>query len=177
MATSLDFNKLVSELKKDSELTQGKAAAKLGLAIGQVPMIQFCRAQVAAGVYSEIKPKTGVQVKIARDRDNNRWELIAARFGPDTGVAAIKTMYEEAGGDPTAYVGRGRDFSGNGSTKQAGGKTGKTTPAKAGKPAASKPAGNKPSGGKPAGGRGKTAAAAPAVTRRTTKSAGGRNPS
>jgi hypothetical protein len=75
-------------------------------------MLQFCRAQVEAKLYTKA-PSTPTSVMKLRDNENNRWELIAARTG--LGVAAVKTAYEEAGGDATtSYTGRGRNYNGNG---------------------------------------------------------------
>lgn len=110
--TSLDYDKLVKLVKQDNEITQGAAAQKLGLSIGQVSMLAFCQAKVEAGAATKA-PGTPASIKKLRDNEGNRWELIAARTG--LSVAAVKAKYEEAGGDAKAsYTGRGRDHAGNG---------------------------------------------------------------
>jgi hypothetical protein len=136
MAT-YDHDKVVKMLKANGELKQSEVATKLGVTVGQVPMLKFCQAQVEAGVYNKA-PGTPASIKKLRDVEGNRWELIAARTGK--GVAAVKTAYEEAGGDASnSYTGRGRNFSGatttTRSTTRSGGKTG------SGRPSATKTAG------------------------------------
>lgn len=128
-------SKLVSFLKKNGEAGQSAAAKHLGVSIGQLPMIEFCRAQVEAGVYKEI-PSTTKSVTDARDKQGNRWELIAARAG--VGVAEVKKLYD--GDASKSYTGRGRN---HGSAS-----TGKAAPAKKGgaKPSG-KAAGRKPGKG------------------------------
>lgn len=122
-------DKLAKLLKADSELTQGKAAQKLGVSVGQVPMILFCKAQVEAGIFTK-QPATAASVVKLRTA-GNRWELIAART--NQGVAAVKTLFKEGGGgDPAkSYTGRGRNFNGTAAKKPASGgrQTGKNTPA------------------------------------------------
>jgi hypothetical protein len=86
---------LVKFLSKNEDAGQSAAADHLGITISQLPMIDFCRAQVEAGIWSEIA-ETPKAVLAARDKDGNRWELVAARA--DVGVAKAKTMYEDAGG-------------------------------------------------------------------------------
>lgn len=115
-----DHDKVVKMLKGNSELKQSEVAQKLGVSIGQVPMLAFCKAQVEAGVHSK-SPKTPANIKKLRDNEGNRWELIAARTG--LGVAAVKAAYEEAGGDPSnSYTGRGRNFSGSTARTTGGGR-------------------------------------------------------
>jgi hypothetical protein len=145
MAT-YDHDKVVKMLKANGELKQSEVATKLGVTVGQVPMLKFCQAQVEAGVYNKA-PGTPASIKKLRDVEGNRWELIAARTGK--GVAAVKTAYEEAGGDASnSYTGRGRNFSGatttTRSTTRSGGKTGSGRPSAAksgGRPSATKTAG------------------------------------
>lgn len=157
------YDKLVKSLQKDSELTQGKAAVAQGVSIGQIPMMKFCAAQVEAGVYAKA-PATAASVKKLRDGESNRWELIAARTG--LGVAAVKTKYEEAGGDVTAYVGKGRDFSGvEREIKKPAAKAKPAVKPATGKAAASKPA---PSG-KASAKKGSAAVKAAAPVRAKTR--------
>lgn len=104
--------------------THGEAASQLGLTQGQLSMLKFCMAQVEAGQYDEI-PATAASVKKARDKDGNRWELIAARAG--ISVAKVKDLYggEDAARD--SFTGRGRNFTGVKRTKaKTTGKSGKS---------------------------------------------------
>lgn len=165
MASELNYDKLVKLVKGDKGITQGQAAQKLGLSIGQVPMLKFNGAQVAAGVYQKA-PATGPSIKKLRDSEGNRWELIAARTG--LGVAAVKAKYEEAGGDAKAYVGRGRDHSKATRSKPAG----RRKPASTGKPSGRKPAARR----KPAGTAANKGGKSPVVRRTTRRSTAG-NPS
>lgn len=167
MASELNYDKLVKLVKSDKDITQGQAAQKLGLSIGQVPMMKFCAAQVAAGTYQKA-PATGPSIKKLRDSEGNRWELIAARTG--LGVAAVKTKYEEAGGNvSSSYTGRGRNFSGTASTK----KPSSRKPASRG----GKPSGRKPAGRKPAGTATNRRGGKAPVVRRTTRRSTAANPS
>jgi hypothetical protein len=101
---TINFDKLVKLVKGGA--TQSKAADALGVTVGQLGMMKFCQAQVAAGVYSKA-PATGPSVKKLRDNEGNRWELIAARIGSTVGN--VKNLYEDAGGDLSkTYVGRGQ---------------------------------------------------------------------
>jgi hypothetical protein len=72
-----------------------EAAVELGVTVGQISSMAWSRALVDAGEFSEIAD-TAAAVKKARDVENNRWELIAARAG--VSVAAVKELYggEEA---------------------------------------------------------------------------------
>jgi hypothetical protein len=72
-----------------------EAAVELGVTVGQISSMAWSRALVDAGEVSEIAD-TAAAVKKARDVENNRWELIAARAG--ISVAAVKELYggEEA---------------------------------------------------------------------------------
>lgn len=121
-------DKIVKLLKGDNDLTQGKVAQKLGVTVGQVPMILFCKAQVEAGIFTK-QPATPPSVVKLRNA-GNRWELIAART--NLGVAAVKAKFKEGGGgDPAkSYSGRGRNFNGSTAKKPAatGRQTGKKTP-------------------------------------------------
>jgi len=123
-------DKLVGLLKKDDELTQGKAAQELGVSVGQIPMLLFCKAQVEAGVFKKAPatPKSVVQLR----NSGNRWELIAARTG--LGVAAVKSAYSEGGGgDPAkSYTGKGRNFAGGGTGKKPAASSGRKTAGAAG---------------------------------------------
>lgn len=109
-----DYGRLVKALKANGELTQSAAAEKLGITAGQLNMLAFCKAKVEAGVVKKA-PATPRSVRSLREKDTDRWEMIAARTG--VSVAAAKELYREAGGDPTnSYTGRGRNFS-NGPSK------------------------------------------------------------
>lgn len=103
--------------------THSQAAADQGLTIGQLPMIQFCRAQVESGQFGKI-PATKASVQKAR-KEGNRWELIAARSG--LSVAKVKDLFGGEDAAKKSYTGRGRNFSGSKSpaknkTRQAGAK-------------------------------------------------------
>ena len=132
MATELNYDKLVKDLKKDPELTQSQAADAQGLTIGQVSMMKFCAAQVDAGIWDEI-PATTKAVKAARN-EGNRWELIAARG--DISRAKVIDLFGGEDAAKDSYVGKGRNFA-NGDSKPA--------PAKRGR-AAAKPKEDKPKG-------------------------------
>jgi hypothetical protein len=102
----------VSEAKLDKAVKGGKThsqtADALGLTIGQLPMLTYCRALVRTGQEKKA-PATASSIKKLRDSEGNRWELIAARTGKS--VAQVKEMYP---GDPAnSYTGRGRNFSGS----------------------------------------------------------------
>lgn len=114
--------KLLKAVK--SGATHGEAASQLGITQGQLSMLRYCMAQVEAGQYDEI-PATAASVKKARDKDGNRWELIAARAG--ISVAKVKDLYGGEDAAKKSFVGRGRNFSGVKSTKSTGksGKSGK----------------------------------------------------
>jgi hypothetical protein len=138
---ALNYDKLVKFLKTNDEATQKEAADNQGLTIGQLSMMTFCKAKLDAGVVDKI-PGTGASIKKAR-AGGDRWELIAVRSGK--GVAEVKSLYEEAGGDVTEYVGRGRNFGATPSGKKTAAKGKAATKAapkgKPGRPAGSK---NKP---------------------------------
>lgn len=165
MASELNYDKLVKLVKGDKDITQGQAAQKLGLSIGQVSMLKFCQAQVEAGKFQKA-PATAASVKKLRDNEGNRWELIAARTG--LSPAAVKAKYEEAGGDAKAYVGRGRDHSKT---------TGKPSSRKPAGRSSSKPSGRKPAGRKPAGTAANRRGGKAPVIRRTTRRSTAGNPS
>lgn len=114
MAGSYDHDKVVKFIKANSEIKQSEVAQKLGITIGQVPMLSFNKAQVEAGVYSKA-PGTEASVKRLRN-EGNRWELIAARTG--LSVAAVKAHAESAG-VLDSYTGRGRNHSGSTSGRKA----------------------------------------------------------
>jgi|KBSMisStandDraft_5_1062788.scaffolds.fasta_scaffold21235_10 hypothetical protein len=119
--------KLVAFLKKNDEAGQSAAAKHLGISIGQLPMLQFCIAQVEAGVYDEL-PATTKSVTAARDKEGNRWELLAARTGES--VSAVKKLYS---GDPSeSYTGKGRNHK-NGQGSAPTGKAAGKAPAAAAK--------------------------------------------
>lgn len=109
MATELNYDKLVKDLRKNPELTQSEVADSQGLTIGQVSMMKFCQAQVEAGIWDEI-PATTKAVKAARN-EGNRWELIAARA--DVSRAKVIDLFGGEDAAKDSYVGRGRNF-GNG---------------------------------------------------------------
>lgn len=116
--SSLDYDKLVKLVKQNNEITQGEAAQKLGIPIGQVSMLAFCQAKVEAGAVQKA-PATQASVKKLRG-EGDRWELIAARTG--LSVAAVKAHAENAGVLNT-YTGRGRNFNGaSGGSSRASGK-------------------------------------------------------
>jgi hypothetical protein len=106
MATELNYDKLVKDLKKDPDLTQSQAADNQGLTIGQVSMMKFCQAQVEAGIWDEI-PATTKAVKAARN-EGNRWELIAARA--DVSRAKVIDLFGGQDAAKDSYVGKGRNF-------------------------------------------------------------------
>lgn len=163
MAAELDYDKLVKLVKGDNEITQSKAAQKLGLSIGQVSMLKFQQARVAAGVLKK-QPATAKSVKDLRDKQGHRWEAIAAMTG--LSPAAVKAKYEEAGGNASSsYVGRGRNHSASGTaTKRSSAKSATKTKTKTATKRASGAA------TKRAAGRGQ-------VVRRTTRRSGAGNPS
>lgn len=108
MATELDYDRLVKDLKKNPDLKQSEVADMQGLTIGQVSMMKFCQAQVDAGVWDEI-PATSKAVKAARN-EGNRWELIAARA--DVSRAKVIDLFGGEDAAKDSYVGRGRNFNG-----------------------------------------------------------------
>lgn len=157
----VNFDKLVKLIKGDDEITQAKAAERLGVSLGQLNMLTFCKAKVEAGVAKKA-PATAKSVRSLRDSGSERWEMIAARTG--LSVARVKALYEEAGGDVTnSYTGRGRNFNGGGAKPKA--KASTSGRASGGKAASSKASGSK---AKPKG--------TTAIQRRRTR-AGASNPS
>ena len=162
---SVDYNALVKLLKKSGDEKHSEIAKGLGIQPSQLDMMTFHRARVEAGIVDEA-PATAKSVRRLRDTEQARWEEIAARTG--LGVSAAKNMYEEAGGDSTAYVGRGRNWNGaeeetpkRGTTKRSSAKASsakrgegkKTASAKRGegkKTAAAKRSSSKKSGAAPA---------------------------
>jgi hypothetical protein len=139
-ASTISFDRLV-KLIRGGEEKHSEVAKKLGVAPSALDMMTFHRARVTAGVAKKA-PATGKSVRDLRDRQKCRWEEIAARIG--TGVAAAKTLYEEAGGDSTNYVGRGRNW--NGTTEE----TPKTSKRGAAKRSTTKRSAAKASAAKPA---------------------------
>src|SRR3954463_16322066 len=120
MASELDYDKLVKLVKSDNDITQGKAAERLGLSIGQIPMLKFCQAKVEAGAGSKA-PGTEASIKKLR-ANGDRYEMIAAKTGKS--VAAVKEVL----GPNAGYVGRGRNFNGaSGSGTSRKGSSSKTT--------------------------------------------------
>lgn len=111
---AFNYDRLVKWVKSNPEGSQKAAADAQGIGIGELSMMNFCRAKVDAGVVTKA-PGTAPSVKKLRD-NGDRWELIAARVGK--GVSEVKNLYEEAGGDPTGYVGKGRNFGATPSGKQ-----------------------------------------------------------
>lgn len=108
------------QLLKAVKAGNGHAATaeQLGITPGQLPMLTFCRAQVEAGHY-KTAPATAKSVKDLRNKENNRWELIAARTG--LSMAKVKELY---GGEEAArksYTGRGRNFANGDAPKKKGG--------------------------------------------------------
>lgn len=142
---SVTQEKIVALLKKDSEMTQGKVAQKLGVTVGQVPMLLFSKAQVEAGVYTKA-PATQASVKKLRN-EGNRWELIAART--NLSVAQVK-QHAEAAGVLNSYTGRGRNF--NGSNKKSAPAAGRKT----GGRQTAKPAAGRKTGGRQTAGAGRS---------------------
>lgn len=117
-------------VKKGASL--GEVAKELGLTVGQVAP-EFYRQEVEQGVIDEIDAKNdrelAKKIVVARDKQGLRWERLAAATG--LGVARVKTLYEEGGGDLSdTYTGKGRNFNAvnGGSVAKA-----KTTKAKASK--------------------------------------------
>jgi hypothetical protein len=164
----VNFGKLV-KLVKDDEMTQAEAARQLGVTTGQLSMMQYCLAQVEAGVYKKM-PGTAASVKKARDNEGNRWELVAARAG--ISVKAAKELYEEAGGNASkSYVGRGRDFTGATGSKTATRTSGDGKKSTNGRKAKATTAGSKTAASK------KTATRRGARTRAERQAASSRNPS
>lgn len=127
------YDKLVTLLRKNGDLTQADAANKLGVSLGQVNMLAFCRAKVTAGVVSKA-PATAQSVKKLRNQDGDRWEMIAARTG--LSVAKVKDLFGGEDAAAKSSVGRGRPAgakTGGTKTKAAGTRTGgKTTAARRG---------------------------------------------
>jgi len=135
---------LVAFLRKNPDAGQAAAADHLDVGVSQLSMMAFCQAQVEAGVWDEISD-TAKAIKAARDNDENRWELIAARAG--IGVSAVKALYEEAGGSNTGRIsknGNGESKSSK-STKSSKTET-KTTRTRGGKEPSGKAAGRRPGG-------------------------------
>lgn len=167
----LNYDKLVKLVQSNKDITQSQAAQKLGLSIGQVSMLKFCQAQVAAGAYAKA-PATGPSVKKLRDSEGNRWELIAARTG--LSVAAVKAKYEEAGGNAaTSYTGRGRNPNGA-APKRSSAPSGKRSTAKRSGAGASSP---KRTTAKRTTAKRSTAKRGGVVRRTTRRSGGAGNPS
>jgi hypothetical protein len=106
-------DKLV-KLVKSGITSHSAAAEELGVPVSAITSLMFSRALVDGGEYSEIAA-TSAAVKRARDVEQNRWELIAARTGESVG--AVKELY---GGDEAASSSTisGRRTS-NGATEEA----------------------------------------------------------
>jgi hypothetical protein len=147
------YDRLVKLLKQNDEISQAKAAEKLGVSLGQVNMLAFCKAKVEAGIVKKA-PATAKSVKDLR-RAGDRWEMIAARTG--LSVAKVRDLFGGEEVARTSSVGRGRPPSGvkrNTTRPSAGSKT------------------------KTAGSKKKAAAARTTVRRATTRAARrGGNPS
>jgi hypothetical protein len=106
------------------------AAAELGVAVSAISSLAWSQAMVDAGRYDTI-PATSASVKKARNVEQNRWELIAARTGES--VSRVKELF---GGDDAAAastVTRGsKKTTGNGdSAPKTSGRKSKTASAKA----------------------------------------------
>ena len=80
-------------LVKSGIVSHSEAATELGVTVGQISSLAWSRALVEAGQYSEIADSAAA-IKKARDVENNRWELIAARTGES--VAAVKELHGDA---------------------------------------------------------------------------------
>jgi hypothetical protein len=119
-----DYAKLVKVVKGDKTITQGKAATALGLSIGQISMVNFCKAQVEVGVYDKA-PATPTSVKKLRVTEGNRWELISARTGLT--ISAVKKIAED-GGFLDSYTGKGRNFNGAPAAKRSTAKSSTASP-------------------------------------------------
>jgi len=165
-----DYDKLVKILKREGEISQKAAADELDINVGQLSMLNFCKAKVDAKLYSTA-PATAKSVKNLRDNEENRWELIAARTG--LSVKDVKELYGGEAKSRSSYVGRGRDHTnGNGSstkTRSAGRSTGsKTKTAGAKSKTAAAPSGRST-------GRGRKAKSAPSAGRSTGRSSSRRS--
>lgn len=101
--------KVTQLVKQNNDISQKAVADKIGVSLGQVSMLLFCQAKVAAGVYSKAPP-TAASVKKLRDSEGNRWELIAARTG--LSVAKAREVYGGEGAARDSYTGRGRPSGG-----------------------------------------------------------------
>jgi hypothetical protein len=168
-----DYDKLVKVLKREGEISQKAAADELDINVGQLSMLNFCRAKVDAKLYSTA-PATAKSVKNLRDNEENRWELIAARVG-----LSLKDTKELYGGEAKArgsYIGRGRNHSdenGSSKTRSAGrtsGSKSKTAGAKSKTAAA-------PSGRSAGRGRKSKTASAGRSTGRSSRRSTAANPS
>jgi hypothetical protein len=153
---NLSYDRLIKAVKTAPDASQSDYAKKLGITVGQLPMLILCKAKVDAGVAKKA-PATPKSVRTLRDQQSERWEMVAARTG--VSVTKAKDLYEQAGGDPkNSYLGRGRNF-GNGPSPK------KKSTAKA-KAKTSGKASTKRTGGSKRG----------QIVRRRTR-AGGNNPS
>lgn len=167
--TDKKYDELVKLFKKEPELGQRAAADRLDVPVSDVGMLQFCNAQVDAGIWSEIG-ETAKAVKDARDKDGNRWEMIMAR----SGLSRAKVI-ELYGGEEEAkasYTGRGRNFAENGkteapTTRVSRGRAAKTETAKTG--SAKKSTAKKSAAKKSTAATGRKAAAAKKTIQRNTR--------
>lgn len=110
---NINYDRLVKLVKGGAN--QADAAKQLGVTTGQLSMLLFCQAQVDSGLVKKA-PGTPKSVRELRDKQGNRWELIAARTG--LSVAAVKAHAESAG-VLDSYTGRGRNHSGSTSGRKA----------------------------------------------------------
>lgn len=149
MATEISQAKVNALVKKG--LSQAKVAEQLDVSPGQLGMLRYGQGLVACGKLKKA-PATSKSVKELRDKQNLRWEYIAA--ATNLSVAKVRELY----GDKESYIGRGRKPGSNGSTTSKSSSKSKTA-----------------SGGR---GRGKAASGRPARARtRAQRAAKSGNPS
>ena len=100
-------SKIVAKFDGDDKDADVVKAIASQLKVGESTAHQLmCYAEPVADSSLKIKA-TGAAVKAARDKQNLRWERIAARAG--ISVNAARQLYEEAGGDlESSYTGRGK---------------------------------------------------------------------
>ena len=112
-ANPVNHDALVKEAKKG--IGHSEAARNLGVTVGQISSMQWSQALVAAKRVTTIAA-TSAAVRKAKDVENNRWELIAARTGES--MARVKELY----GDADAVAAASARGKGNGESKSTGSK-------------------------------------------------------
>jgi hypothetical protein len=100
------------KLAKRGVLSHTEAANELGLSVSSISMLEWCKVLVEVGEWDEI-PATTKSVQAAKDKDRNRWELIAARAG--VSVTEAKNLYGDEDEVRAAAVRGGGN--GNGESK------------------------------------------------------------